>query len=89
MIEAWVKEAGCTRNHDLFRFAALAYAAGHKAGSGTSQGEIHIVFDGPPSHDSPRFIEVEDANGKSIRVGEWEHRGKYWHLVVYKAGSGT
>lgn len=32
---------------------------------------IDIVFDGPPSHSSGRFVEVEDASGKSIRVGEW------------------
>ena len=34
-VQAWVKEAGCTRNHDLFRFAAIVWTAGHKAGSGT------------------------------------------------------
>jgi hypothetical protein len=33
-----------------------------------------IVFDGPPSHISGRFIEVEDAAGKSIKFGEWVER---------------
>jgi hypothetical protein len=32
---------------------------------------IHIVFDGPPSHESGRFVEVEDESGHSIGVGEW------------------
>jgi hypothetical protein len=45
--------------------------------------KIQIVFDGPPSHESGRFIEVEDANGCSIRVGEWVHRPDgYWALVL-------
>ena len=32
---------------------------------------INIIFDGPPSHESGRFIEVETDDGKSINVGEW------------------
>lgn len=35
---------------------------------------IDFVFDGPPSPDGPRFIEAEDAGGRSIRVGEWSER---------------
>ena len=35
---------------------------------------IDIVFDGPPSHESGRFVEVEDDSGKSIGVGEWVER---------------
>lgn len=42
---------------------------------------IDIVFDGPPSHESGRFVEVEDHTGKSIRYGEWVHRDDgYWVL---------
>lgn len=36
---------------------------------------IDVVFDGPPSHDGPRLVEVEDERGRSIRVGEWVNRG--------------
>jgi hypothetical protein len=37
---------------------------------------IDIVFDGPPSHESGRFIEIEDSRShKSIKVGEWIDRG--------------
>jgi hypothetical protein len=35
--------------------------------------EIDIVFDGPPSHESGRFVEVE-RDGKSIRIGRWFER---------------
>lgn len=35
---------------------------------------IHIVFDGPPGPEGPRFIEVETPDGKSIRAGEWAQR---------------
>jgi len=44
---------------------------------------IDIVFDGPPSHESGRFVEVEDADGKSIRYGEWLQRADgYWVLRI-------
>lgn len=32
---------------------------------------MDIVFDGPPSHESGRFVEVEDDQGRSRQVGEW------------------
>jgi hypothetical protein len=35
---------------------------------------VDIVFDGPPGPQSPRLIEVENANGKGIRFGEWIDR---------------
>ncbi len=42
---------------------------------------IDIVFDGPPSHESGRFVEVEDRNRRSIRIGEWVERDDgYWVL---------
>ena len=45
--------------------------------------EIRIVFDGPPAHESGRFIEVEDVSGKSIRVGEWhERQDGLWELRI-------
>lgn len=50
---------------------------------------INIVFDGPPDHEGPRFIEVENDHGQSIRIGEWaalkregfEDAG-YWRLRI-------
>jgi len=35
---------------------------------------INIVFDGPPSHQSGRFVEVETDDGHSINIGEWLQR---------------
>lgn len=44
---------------------------------------INIIFDGPPSHESGRFVEVEDDNGKSIKVGEWIKRDDgLWALKI-------
>ena len=46
---------------------------------------VDIVFDGPPSHESGRFVEVEDESGASIKFGEWVNRGDgYWALRVAK-----
>jgi hypothetical protein len=43
----------------------------------------HIIFDGPPSHEGPRFIEVENDEGRSINAGEWNQREDgYWELVI-------
>jgi hypothetical protein len=45
--------------------------------------ELRIVFDGPPSHESGRFVECEDANGRSVIAGEWRERPDgLWELVV-------
>ena len=40
-----------------------------------------IRFDGPPSHESGRFIEVE-LDGASVSYGEWEQDGDDWLLVL-------
>ena len=44
--------------------------------------EIHIIFDGPPEHKGGRIVDVVDADGKEIKVGRWEDRGEYWHLIL-------
>ena len=36
--------------------------------------EYHIVFDGFPSPNGPRFIELEDQNGHSLGIGAWQKR---------------
>lgn len=43
--------------------------------------KLAIVFDGPPSHESGRFVEVE-LNGASVSFGEWQENGEYWELVL-------
>lgn len=48
--------------------------------------EIHIIFDGPPSHESGRFVEVETPDGRSISVGDWRQRPDgLWALVIERA----
>lgn len=45
---------------------------------------IDVVFDGPPSHESGRFVEVEDPHGRSISYGQWVHRADgYWALRFF------
>lgn len=42
-----------------------------------------VVFDGPPGHEAGRFVEVENSEGISIRVGEWLQRPDgYWALRI-------
>lgn len=44
---------------------------------------IDVVFDGPPGHESGRFIEVENIDGASVGIGEWIDRGNgMWALRI-------
>ena len=44
---------------------------------------IDIVFDGPPSPNSGRFVEIEDETGSSIDYGKWVHRRDgFWVLRI-------
>lgn len=46
-------------------------------------GYVDIVFDGPPSHEGGRFIEVEDSAGRSINFARWVKRDDgYWVLRI-------
>ena len=47
------------------------------------QRTIDIVFDGPPGHESGRFVEVEDENGASISIRKWLQRADgLWALRI-------
>lgn len=47
---------------------------------------IDIVFDGPPSRESGRFVEVEDEHGRSFNAGEWIDRGNgLWALRIVRS----
>ena len=53
-------------------------------------GTIQFVIDGPPAHESGRFVELEDHTGASIGMGRWEDRGNgLWALIVEPAGTAT
>jgi hypothetical protein len=51
--------------------------------------DLFVVFDGPPSHDSGRFVELEDAKGRGVGgVAEWKQREDgYWTLGPFRAGA--
>lgn len=49
----------------------------------TYKRSIRIVFDGPPGPTAGRFVEVEDADGRSFTAGEWQERPDgLWQLVI-------
>lgn len=47
--------------------------------------KLWVVFDGPPSHESGRFVEVEDQAARSVGVGEWRERPDgLWELGPFQ-----
>lgn len=42
---------------------------------------VDIVFDGPCGAESGRFVEVEDDQGKSVRIGYWVQREDGRHVL--------
>ena len=43
---------------------------------------LRIVFDGPPSHESGRFVEAEDESGRSVNCGDWIEMDGGLHALV-------
>lgn len=44
---------------------------------------VDIVFDGPPDHESGRFVEVEKADRSGVKLGNWVARADgYWALRI-------
>lgn len=45
---------------------------------------LYVVFDGPPSHESGRFVELETEDGRSVGPAEsgaeWREQGGLWYL---------
>ena len=51
---------------------------------------INIIFDGPPSHESGRFVEVETDDGKPINAGKWiERPDGLWALRITELPTDT
>lgn len=48
---------------------------------------LYVIFDGPPSHESGRFVELEDASGRSVARAEWTHEEgtAWWKLGPFYA----
>jgi hypothetical protein len=67
----------------------MTSAVNYSMGSDSVWGYVDVVFDGPPGHESGRFVEVEDASGVSVKVGEWIDRGDgMWALRIPGARQG-
>ena len=51
-----------------------------------SEGEdLFIIFDGPPSHESGCFVEVETRDGRSVSAGGWVERSAgLWSLGPFR-----
>ena len=43
---------------------------------------IQIRFDGPPSHESGRFVDVETLDGNSVGGFDWKQDGEFWLLTI-------
>jgi|HubBroStandDraft_5_1064220.scaffolds.fasta_scaffold51463_2 hypothetical protein len=42
---------------------------------------LDIVFDGPPTANAGRFVEVEDDKSRSIAIGKWVDRGDGFYVL--------
>ena len=78
---------GQGEGHPRRRSARVAAMRYHWPAPPVVRGELHVVLDGPPGPEAGRFVELEDADGRSIDLegigGRWEHRiGGQWHLVI-------
>lgn len=50
---------------------------------------LRIVLDGPCGPEAGRFVEVENAAGRSVNAGEWRERADgLWELVLHAAQGG-
>lgn len=50
---------------------------------GEASRSVYVIFDGPPGPKAGRFVEVEDASGRSIKAGRWIERDDgLWALEI-------
>ena len=50
--------------------------------AGAPSGTVRFVTDGPPGPYAGRFVELEDAEGRSIGGGEWAQEDEFWVLTI-------
>lgn len=79
----WVECQTCGSRTKRYRNEQSALAAWNRRPEPITE-EVHVVFDGPPSHESGRFVEVENAQGRGIRAGEWQERKDGLWALVFK-----
>jgi hypothetical protein len=65
---------------------AAALPTTEQPSEGVERSMLHVVFDGPPSHESGRFVECETPDGRSVNAGEWHERADgLWELRIQTA----
>lgn len=42
---------------------------------------LYVVMARPPGPESD-FVDIEDADGRSVRAGSWHRRGNFWVLRI-------
>lgn len=84
--KAWVTCMACAADGpavDEGTEKAAWNARANPSDSGLVERVVHVVFDGPPSHESGRFVECETPDGRSINAGEWHERSDgLWELRI-------
>jgi len=65
----------------------------HAARPARKPSNVHVIFDGPPSYESGRFVDIENDAGSPINIGDWfERPDGLWDLtipVVLPAAAGS
>lgn len=56
------------------KIRAILDSARVSAADTQPEGALNVIFDGPPSHESGRFVEAETDDGRSINAGQWTKR---------------
>lgn len=75
-----VIECNCARCNEFFIAARVHEIA-------TEAEQLYVVFDGPPSRISGRFVEVENQHGVSVGGIDWTQGDNgLWYLGPLKRG---
>ena len=79
--DATVKRDLCDNCLDRVSAVVNAEAERIRGGMATILGTVRldVVFDGPPAHESGRFVECE-VDGKGVSAGKWVEDGEFWRL---------
>ncbi|CAB4180428.1 hypothetical protein UFOVP1040_52 [uncultured Caudovirales phage] len=72
---------------DVIVARSLMAEIGRQAVADPSNPPVYVVCDRPPGHESPRFVEVEDAKGRGLTFGWTPHERTlgYWRLGPFYA----
>lgn len=82
--EAHVEYRARVRNYEEMRAAVEALLMERwERQRPTAPTIVRVIFDGPPSHESGRFVECENDHGASINAGAWKELDNgFWELRI-------